>query len=111
MYSFLGRVNSYVYTTMVILAVSGAVNWGSVYFAHHLGLSDHAPGENLKAGDQITFNVKNFDQFILDTYINEEITAFTFDMEANLESLFNWNTNIIFASIECAYGEEVNGFR
>ena len=65
----------------------------------------------MKAGEQILFEVKEFDQFFLDTYFNEELVAFTFDLDADLESLFNWNTNMIFASIECVFGEEHNGFR
>ena len=45
----------------------------------------------MKAGEQILFEVKEFDQFFLDTYFNEELVAFTFDLDADLESLFNWN--------------------
>ena len=100
MYSCLGRLNIYLYYTLTILSVCGLLNWASVRFGHVVGLTDFAPGEGLP---EIKFEVDKFDQFIYDGYYNEDIASFSFDLDADLTTLFNWNTNIVFASLVCEY--------
>jgi hypothetical protein len=47
--------------------------------------------------------IREFDTFLTDRYYNEEVLSFTFDFEADLSPLYNWNTNLIFAYISCEY--------
>ena len=68
MYSFFGRVNAYVYSSMCIMALSGFINWLTVYFRKELGLDQYGPGELIAQGDKISFEIAKFDQFVLDTY-------------------------------------------
>ena len=46
--------------------------------------------------------------FIFDKYYQEDITAFQFNLSADIDGLFNWNTNMIFASVVCTYETEDN---
>jgi hypothetical protein len=89
-----------IYKSIVILAVCGGLNWASVYFGHHVGIMAYAPGEGLPA---IKFELEKYDQLFYDTYYSEEAVAFTFNMDADLTSLFNWNTNLVFASLVITY--------
>ena len=100
MYSCLGRLNIYVYHCLLILACSGLLNWASVKYGHHVGLMPYAPGEGIP---DIKWEVNKFDQIMYDGYFNEDVVSFTFDMDADLTSLFNWNTNLIFTSLVCQY--------
>ena len=47
--------------------------------------------------------MRDFDTFLNDRYYNEDALSFNFDFEADLTPLYNWNTNIIFAYINCEY--------
>ena len=47
--------------------------------------------------------IREFDSFLSDRYYNEDVLSFTFDFEADLSPLYNWNTNLIFAYISCEY--------
>ena len=47
--------------------------------------------------------IREFDTFLNDRYYNEDVLSFTFDFEADLSPLYNWNTNLIFAYISCEY--------
>ena len=103
MYNFLGRVNLYVYHAMWVLGISGALNWGSVRLGHLVGLREHEPGWEIANTEKIDWTLHTIKQFQFDKYSNEEVISFSFDMDAKLESLFNWNTNLVFASLLCEW--------
>lgn len=42
--------------------------------------------------------------------MNEDALSFTFDLDADLSPLFNWNTNIIFVYITCEYNTTKSSF-
>ena len=46
------------------------------------------------------------DLFIFDKYYQEDIASFQFNLSADIDGLFNWNTNMIFASVVCTYETE-----
>ena len=50
-----------------------------------------------------TFEIAKIDVFDHDKRMNEDIVSFRFNFKADITGLFNWNTNIIFASIYCEY--------
>jgi len=95
MYSLSGRLNTIAFNTLIVLAVLAGLNflssfpWG--------GLSTRQP-TIIKP-----FKIRDFDSFLADRYYNEDVLSFTFDFEADLTPLYNWNTNLIFTYINCEY--------
>jgi len=98
MYSLSGRLNTIAFNTLMFLAALSAMNYLSCYPFTFLGGYDVRKPTITKA-----FEVKNIDTFLADRYYNEDCMSFTFDFEADLNPLFNWNTNLIFAYITCEY--------
>jgi hypothetical protein len=98
MYSFTGRLNTIAFNTLMFLAALSALNFLSCYpFSFRGGFEVRAP-KIIKS-----FKIRDFDTFLNDRYINEDALSFTFDFEADLLPLYNWNTNLIFAYISCEY--------
>ena len=54
------------------------------------------------------FEIAKIELFDYDKKINEDIVSFTFNFDADISGLFNWNTNIIFASIYCEYASKTS---
>ena len=100
MYSISGRLNFIVYNVMLYLALAGLLNHLSVFYGHKIGIRD---GPVELHASEISFQLREVDQFLNDRYSNEEALSFTFDMYSDLEPLFNWNTNMIFASLVCEF--------
>ena len=98
MYSLTGRLNTIAFNTLLVLGVLAGLNFLSCYPFSFLGGYD-------KRRPLITkpFEIKEFDSFVKDNYINEDALSFKFDFEADLKPLINWNTNLIFAYILCEY--------
>lgn len=93
MYNLSNRLNIVLYNMMCTMAFTGLLNFMSGYFGPH----------DFK---DASFTMKDIDLFINDKYIDEHAASFTFDFKADLSGLFNWNTNMIFASIYCEYETE-----
>ena len=93
MYNLSNRLNIVLYNMMCTMAFTGLLNFMSGYFGPH----------DFK---DASFTMKHIDVFINDKYIDEHAASFTFDFKADLSGLFNWNTNMIFASIYCEYETE-----
>ena len=95
MYSLSGRLNTIAFNTLMYLAVLAGLNFLSSF---------PFGGLNTRQPKIITpFTIKDYDAFMMDRYINEDAISFTFDFEADLRPLFNWNTNLIFAYISCQF--------
>ena len=95
MYSLSGRLNTIAFNTLIVLAALASLNFLSTY--PWAGKDTRQP-KILKP-----FKVKNFDNFLWDRYYNEDVLSFTFDFEADMTPLYNWNTNLVFAFITCEY--------
>ena len=93
MYSLSGRMNIIGYNMMVGMVFMGMLNYLHCYYGEHTI-------KNTK------FELGKMDLFIYDKYYDEDVASFQFDLKADLRGLFNWNTNIIFASIICEYETE-----
>lgn len=91
MYSLTGRLNAVAFNTLIALTVLSALNFISAY----LNRTDPTIVQQ--------FKIKDFKTFARDKYINEDALSFTFDFEADLRQVFNWNTNIVFASLICEF--------
>jgi len=98
MYSLSGRLNTIAFNTLMFLAALSAMNYLSCYPFSFLGGYDARKPIITKS-----FEINNIDTFLADRYFNEDAMSFTFDFEADLKPLFNWNTNLIFAYITCEY--------
>lgn len=91
MYSLTGRLNTIAFNTLLILTFLSAINYFTVYFDQRQPLI-------LKP-----LEIRDFDTFVKDNYINEDALSFKFDLKVDLRPLFNWNTNIIFVYLSCEY--------
>lgn len=96
MYSLSGRLNTIAFNTLMFLAALSALNFLSCYPFSFLG-------EARQPIITKPFEIKQYDTFVADRYFNEDAISFTFDFEADLTPLFNWNTNLVFAYISCEY--------
>ena len=54
--------------------------------------------------------MKDFDVFVADRFINEDALSFTFDLDADLTPVFNWNTNLLFVYLSCEYKTDKSDF-
>ena len=75
----------------------GALNYLNCYFGEH----------TIKNAQ---FEMTNMNMFVNDKYYNEHVAEFQFDLKADINGLFNWNTNVIFLSVVCEY-ETKDGMR
>jgi hypothetical protein len=98
MYSLTGRLNAIAFNTLIVLTVLSALNYLTAF------LNKGSP-KVLKP-----FTISKWDAFVADRYINEDALSFTFDFEAELTEVFNWNTNLIFAYITCEYNTTKSTF-
>ena len=98
MYSLSGRLNAIAFNTLLFLTVLSALNYFSVYFNRKEPIITKA------------FKIVDYETFVNDKFINEDAISFTFDFEADLRPLFNWNTNLIFAYISCEYNTTKSSF-
>lgn len=98
MYSLSGRLNSIGFNTLIVLTILSAMNFFSVFF-------DKKQPIILKR-----FEIKDYDTFVRDNFINEDAISFTFDFKADMRPLFNWNTNMLFVYISCEYNTTKSTF-
>lgn len=98
MYSLSGRLNSIGFNTLIVLTALSALNFSSVYF-------DPKQPIVLKQ-----MEIKEYDTFVKDNFINEDAISFTFDFKADLRPIVNWNTNILFMYISCEYNTTKSKF-
>lgn len=97
MYSLSGRLNSISFNTLIALTILSSLNFLTSYY-------------NKVDPTDIKFKVNDFDTFTMDRYINEEASSFTFDLEANLTKVFNWNTNMLFVYLSCEFNTSKSDF-
>ena len=90
MFSLSTRFNVILYNMMTGMVFMGALNYLIGYYGTH----------NTK---DLKFEITQMDMFIHDRSMDEEIASFQFNFIADLTDLFNWNTNIIFLSIQCEF--------
>jgi signal peptidase complex subunit 3 len=86
MYSLSGRLNSIAFNTLIVLTILSAAN----YFTAYINRVDPT---------NIKFELQNVESFVRDRFINEDALSFTFDLDADLTKVFNWNTNLLFVYI------------
>ena len=98
MYSLSGRLNTIAFNTLISLFLLSVCNYFSVYFDRNTPVVTQP------------FAVADFDTFVNDRYVNEDALSFLFDFEADLRPLFNWNTNLIFAYVDCEYNTTKSAF-
>ena len=94
MYSLSNRFNVVLFNMMVGMISMGTLNYFSGFY-----LTEHKINEG-------KFTLGKIDHFIRDNYYDEHIVSFTFDLQADIQDIFNWNTNIIFLSVVCEYETE-----
>lgn len=97
MYSLSGRLNSIAFNTLIILTILSGLNFLTAYI-------------NREKPVVSKFEIKDYHTFVRDNYINEDALSFTFDFEADLRKVFNWNTNLIFVYITCEYNTSKSEF-
>ena len=97
MYSLTGRLNTIAFNTLIMLTILSALNFLTAYVHRQEPVVSK-------------FEVKDFNTFVRDNYINEDALSFQFDFTADLTKVFNWNTNIIFAYITCEYNTTKSQF-
>lgn len=58
--------------------------------------------------DDVAFAMNKIEYFNEDKayFKGEDALVFTFDMLADLKGIFNWNTNMVFLSMVCEFGDE-----
>ena len=93
MYSISTRFNTLFYNMVYCVLAMGALNYLDGFFGSH-SIKD------------LHFSVSKWDMFTQDPYYDEEVAVFQFNLKADLSGLFNWNTNLIFASLVCRYETE-----
>ena len=98
MYSLTGRLNAIAFNTLIILTILSALNYLEAFI-------NKQPPKITKQ-----FEITNIETFVADRYIGEDAMSFTFDFEADLRDVFNWNTNLIFAYITCEYNTTASTF-
>jgi hypothetical protein len=97
MYSLSGRLNTIAFNTLICLTVLSAFNFFTAYY-------------NKGEPANIKFEVKDFDTFVADKYVNEDALSFTFDFDVDLTPVINWNTNIVFLYLSCEYNTTKSTF-
>ena len=105
MYSLIGRVNYITYNVMLALMIAGGLNHCFERFGHIIGTRDTPIG--LRSED-ITFDIREVNQFLTDRYYHEEALAFTFDLKVDLEPIMTWNTHTIFATLTAVFDTETS---
>ena len=90
MYSISNRFNVILYNMMFGMLSMGLLNYFNCYYGEHT-IRD------------TSFSLDKMDLFTNDRFYDEHAAAFTFNFKADIRGLFNWNTNIIFASLVCEY--------
>ena len=60
--------------------------------------------------NDISFELAKIGTFLADSKLEEDAASFTFNFSGDLTGLFNWNTNIIFLSLQCEFETE-KGYR
>ena len=98
MYSLTGRLNTIAFNTLMFLAALSGLNFLLCYPFSFLG-----GYEARKPIITQAFKIRDYETFNADRYFNEDAMSFTFDFEADLTPLFNWNTNLVFTYISCEY--------
>ena len=94
MYSLSNRFNVVLFNMMVGMISMGTLNYFTGFYLTHHKINEGK------------FTLGKIDQFIRDNYLDEHIVGFNFDLQADIQDIFNWNTNIIFLSVICEYETE-----
>jgi hypothetical protein len=97
MKSLTDRANTMLYGFVYGCLVFGLVNYLMAYYGSH----------NVQ---DVTFELSKIGTFINDKNYDEDAASFQFNFKGDLRGLFNWNTNIIFLSIQCEF-ETKKGYK
>ena len=89
MYSFKNRLNALFFFTLLMLTLLSIGNVLTTIFA--------------EKDVQVDFQFSHTETFRVDRVINEDKGILVFSLRTNLTSLFDWNTNLIFAWLTCEY--------
>ena len=93
MYSLSVRFNFILYNMMGGMVLLGALNYLDGYYGSH----------EIKNAE---FEMTSLSMFINDKYYDEHVAEFQFNLKADINGLFNWNTNVIFLSVVCEFESE-----
>jgi hypothetical protein len=97
MYSLTGRLNSIAFNTLIALTILSAANFLTAYFTK-------VQPTNIK------FKAHDAEVFVNDRFIKEDAISFTFDLDADLTKVYNWNTNLLFVYLTCEFVSEATDF-
>eukprot|EP01087_Luapelamoeba_hula_P020741 TRINITY_DN7130_c0_g1_i1.p1 TRINITY_DN7130_c0_g1~~TRINITY_DN7130_c0_g1_i1.p1 ORF type:complete len:180 (+),score=25.77 TRINITY_DN7130_c0_g1_i1:98-637(+) len=89
MYSFWTRLNAVVCYAVVLLAVLSMLNMATTLW--------------LPAHPTAFFRIASIDTFVMHPGMGADYAAISFDLAADLRSLFNWNTKQLFVFITAEY--------
>lgn len=103
LYSWTARLNYILYNVMALLFACGVINHVTTRWGHHMGLADSPIGIDRS---NISFKVKEVDQFLFDRYFKEDAMSFTFDLDVDVTPLMNWNTHTVLAAVVCEFTSE-----
>ena len=105
MYSLSRRLNTIIFNTLVTYSILSAFNYATAFVEQKDLLAYISP--SLSKGLQVPtihkFNVKDVETFVKDEYVGEDAISFIFEMDVDLEKVFNWNTQMIFLYISCEF--------
>jgi len=98
----------FMYSGMVCMFVCACMNHLVARFGHkvnpQLGFE-----VAIHPTDDVSFSMNRVEFFNEDKhYYKEEALSFSFDMIADLSNLFNWNTNMVFLSLVCEFGDHAD---
>ncbi len=98
MYSLSSRLNNIVFFAIMVLGVMSAANFLTGYITH----KEIEP----------KFKLRNFLHYVDDKYMEVDDTLITFDFDADLRKLFDWNTHMLFVwiSVEFNHTRSVDKF-
>ena len=107
MYSLTNRLSYFMYSGLACLFACGMLCHLQARFGFmvspELGLE-----VKLDPVDDLSFAVTGITYFNEDKFYfkGEDALVFTFDLLADLNGIFNWNTNMVFLSMVCEFGNE-----
>ena len=85
---------------MTLLFVCGVLNHCDWRFGHLVGVRDKPLGLPV---EDIKFELREINQFLLDRNLREDALAFSFDMDIDMTPIMNWNTHTVFAYLICEF--------
>jgi signal peptidase complex subunit 3 len=94
MHSLLMRANAIFCYALVVLAVLVGCNIGTSYF--------------IPTNPEVHFAVTSLQVFQRHPTLQNDVLSLTFDLKADLSSLFHWNTKQLFVYVAAEYATERN---